>query len=155
MISLIKSLAKALFAPMPRPGAGSTRPIASASCFSSILPVFSLSISLKRASAAARNSSREILPSLSVSARFRRALASALLKRADTDKDGKISRDEFLAAAEALFKEIDKENTGKIDEKQLAEAIGRVLPAPGRGMGANSAFANDLIKDIIPFVESH
>jgi enterochelin esterase-like enzyme len=85
------------------------------------------------------------------------ALASAIVKRADTDKDGKISREEFLAAAEALYKEIDKDKTGKVDEKQLAAAIGNTLPAspPGRGQGGNSAFEADLLKDVIPFVESH
>jgi enterochelin esterase-like enzyme len=83
------------------------------------------------------------------------ALAGAIMKRADTDKDGKVSLEEFLAAAEAVFKEIDKEKTGKVDEKQLAEAIGRLLPAPGRGPGGISAFENDLLRDIIPYVESH
>jgi enterochelin esterase-like enzyme len=83
------------------------------------------------------------------------ALASAIMKRADTDKDGKISLEEFKAAAEALFQEIDKDKTGKVDEKQLAEAISRLLPTPGRGPGGNSAFENDLLKDVIPYVEAH
>jgi hypothetical protein len=82
-------------------------------------------------------------------------LASAILKRADTDKDGKVSRAEFLAAAEAVFSEIDKDKKGQLDQRQLSEAVGRLLPAPGRGPARNTAFENDLLKDIIPFVESH
>jgi enterochelin esterase-like enzyme len=90
------------------------------------------------------------------------ALASAIVKRADTDKDGNISQDEFLAAAAAIFKEIDKEKKGKLDEKQLAEAINALMPQPrfGRpggfpGFGGNNLFEQDLLKDIIPYVESH
>jgi enterochelin esterase-like enzyme len=84
------------------------------------------------------------------------ALAGALMKRADADKDGKLSREEFLAAAEALYKEIDKDNKGQVDEKQLAEAIGRALPAPGRlPGGAGNGFEEDLLKDLIPYVEAH
>jgi enterochelin esterase-like enzyme len=89
------------------------------------------------------------------------ALAAAIVKRADADNDGKVSLEKFLAAAEALFKEIDKDKTGKIDEKQLVEAIGRALPAavpgkfPGGFAGVNSIFENDLLKDLIPYVESH
>jgi enterochelin esterase-like enzyme len=91
-------------------------------------------------------------------------LAGALVKRADTDKDGKVSREEFLAAAEAIFQELDKDKTGKVDEKQLTEALSRLLPAPpaaaGRGRGAGfgfntDAFENDLLKELIPYVESH
>jgi enterochelin esterase-like enzyme len=83
------------------------------------------------------------------------ALAAALVKRADSDKDGKVSQEEFMAAAEELFKEIDKDKTGKVDEKQLAEAIGRLLPAPGRGLGANTGFEDDLLKDLIPYIDAH
>jgi enterochelin esterase-like enzyme len=78
-------------------------------------------------------------------------LAAALMKRADTNKDGKVSLEEFLAAARTLFEEMDSEKTGKVDEKQLAAAIGKLLPAPNR----TSAFENDLLKDIIPYIESH
>ena len=86
-------------------------------------------------------------------------LASAIMKRAKTDKDGKVSLAEFTAAAEALFKEIDKDNTGKLNEKQLAEGLARLLPAPRPGPGAGrdfvSGFENDLLKDLIPYVEAH
>jgi uncharacterized protein (TIGR03067 family) len=98
------------------------------------------------------------------------ALASAIMKRADTNKDGKLTLDEVVAAATQFFKECDKDNTGTLDERQIAEGINRLLPAPtggfaggGRagGRGApggqrtGSAFENDLLKDIIPYVESH
>jgi enterochelin esterase-like enzyme len=92
-------------------------------------------------------------------------LSAEIMKRADADKDGKVTLDEFVAAARQLFKELDKENKGTLDEKQLAEAINRLLPAsagppgfgPGgfRGREGNSAFENDLLRDIIPYVESH
>ena len=78
------------------------------------------------------------------------------MKRGDADKDGKLTEEELVAAAKALFKECDKDGKGAVDEKQLAEAIGRVLPPPGPpGFGRNSAFESDLLKDIIPYVESH
>jgi enterochelin esterase-like enzyme len=86
-------------------------------------------------------------------------LADTIMKRADADKNGIVSREEFLAAAEALYKEID---TGKLDQKQLATGLNRLMPASGapggrqRGFGDFvSGFENDLLKDIIPFVESH
>jgi enterochelin esterase-like enzyme len=86
-------------------------------------------------------------------------LAGTIMKRADADKNGIVSREEFLAAAEALFKDLD---TGKLDEKQLAAGLNRLMPASGapggrqRGFGDFvSGFENDLLKDIIPFVESH
>src|SRR5262249_24947435 len=86
-------------------------------------------------------------------------LAGTIMKRADSDKNGIVTREEFLAAAEALYKEID---TGKLDEKQLASGLNRLMPAPrtpggrGRGMGDFvSGFENDLLKDVVPYVESH
>jgi enterochelin esterase-like enzyme len=94
-------------------------------------------------------------------------LASALMKRADTNKDGKLTLDEFVAAATQLFKECDTDNKGVLDERQLAEGINRLSAAPaagtgrggargaGAGRGQGSPFENDLLKDIIPFVESH
>ncbi len=86
-------------------------------------------------------------------------LAGTIMKRADADKNGIMSREEFLAAAEALYKELD---SGKLDEKQLATGLNRLMPASGppsgRGRGFGdfvSGFENDLLKDIIPYVESH
>jgi enterochelin esterase-like enzyme len=70
-----------------------------------------------------------------------------------------VSRQEFLNAAESLYKELD---TGTLDEKHLAAGLNRLLPdsrARGgrqRGFGDFvSAFENDLLKDVIPYVESH
>jgi len=89
------------------------------------------------------------------------ALAAAIVQRADTDKDGRVTLDEWVAAAKQFFKEADKDNKGTLDEKQIAEGINRALPAPGgrpgglRGSGGNSTFENDLVKDIIPYMESH
>jgi enterochelin esterase-like enzyme len=86
-------------------------------------------------------------------------LAASIMKRGDADKNGIVSREEFLAAAEALYKELD---TGKLDEKQLATGLNRLIPAPsapgGRGRGLGnfiSGFENDLVKDVVPYVESH
>jgi enterochelin esterase-like enzyme len=91
-------------------------------------------------------------------------LARALMKRADTNKDGKLTHDELLAAATELFKEWDKDNKGTLDERQIADGIDRLFTqrtgvaggrGAGRGLGAGSAFADDLLKDIIPFVDAH
>jgi enterochelin esterase-like enzyme len=86
-------------------------------------------------------------------------LAGTIVKRADTDKNGIVSREEFLAAAEALYKELD---TGILDEKQLATGLNRLMPTPGppggrrRGFGDFvSGFQNELLKEVIPYVESH
>jgi enterochelin esterase-like enzyme len=86
-------------------------------------------------------------------------LAGTIMKRADADKNGIMTREEFLAAAETLYKEIDN---GKLDEKQLAAGLYRLMPAPSapggrpRGFGDFvSSFENDLLKDVIPYVESH
>jgi enterochelin esterase-like enzyme len=94
------------------------------------------------------------------------ALAGAIMKRADPDKHGKVTLDEFLAAAREIFKDADKDNKGAVDEKQLTQALARLLPpqpprfgAPfGRGAGGfglDNTFENDLLKDVIPYVESH
>ncbi len=81
------------------------------------------------------------------------------MKRADADKDGKLTEEEFTAFAKDLFKECDKDGKGAVDEKQLAEALNRLLPPSGRPSGprpgATAGFENDLLKDVIPYVESH
>jgi enterochelin esterase-like enzyme len=87
-------------------------------------------------------------------------LAAAVMKRGDADKDGKLTLEEFLAAAKEMFKEADKDNKGTLDEKQLAAAFDRLMPQrpggfPGGGFGNYTAFENDLLKDIIPYIESH
>ncbi len=89
-------------------------------------------------------------------------VARALVRKADANKNGKVTLDEFVAAARELFKECDKDKKGTIDEKQLAEGINRLLrsqatarPTGRRGPTGPSAFENDLLKDVIPFVESH
>jgi len=92
-------------------------------------------------------------------------LAGAILKYADSDKDGKLTEEELAAAARRFFKECDKEGKGALDERQLAEGISRklagLMPAPSsgraapRGFGDNGAFEDDLLKDVIPFIESH
>src|SRR5262249_17911772 len=92
------------------------------------------------------------------------SLAGPLMKRGDADKDGKLTLDEFLDAARQLFKDADKDGKGTVDEKQLAGALDRLVPAPAgptggfRGFGGFAGpgpFEDDLLKDIIPYVESH
>jgi enterochelin esterase-like enzyme len=87
-------------------------------------------------------------------------LAPAIVKQADTDKDGKVSLNEWLEAAKKFFKECDKDNAGKLTEKQIADGINRLMAAqprrrPGRGAGFITAFENELLKDVIPYVEKH
>jgi enterochelin esterase-like enzyme len=92
-------------------------------------------------------------------------LAGPLARAADTDKDGKVTLAEFMAAAARFYEECDKDRKGSIDEKQIAEGINRLLPPPGRGQPGRgqpgrgfdfiTAFQNDLLKDVIPYIESH
>jgi len=92
-------------------------------------------------------------------------LAGAILKNADSNKDGKLTEDEMVAATRQFFKECNKDGKGTLDEGQIAQGINRKLagltPALAggrtgpRGFGDNGAFENDLLKDVIPFVESH
>jgi enterochelin esterase-like enzyme len=89
-------------------------------------------------------------------------VAGAFVKRADTDKDGKVTEEEWVAAARAFFKECDKDGKGKLDERQIADGINRMVrgrggrPGGGRDFQANNRnFENDLIKEGIPFIESH
>jgi enterochelin esterase-like enzyme len=79
--------------------------------------------------------------------------AGAIMRGADADKDGKLTEDELVAAAKRLFKECDKDGKGAVDEKQLAEGINRLL-GPGRAPVAD-LFEDDLLKDVIPYVEAH
>lgn len=87
--------------------------------------------------------------------------AGAIVKQADTDKNGKVSQEEWLAAAKKFFQECDKDNKGALDEKQIAEGINRMTRSDGaarggrRGFGMNTLFEDDLLKDIIPYVEAH
>jgi enterochelin esterase-like enzyme len=95
-------------------------------------------------------------------------LARAMMKRADPDGHGKVTLDEAVAAVKQLFQELDKDNKGTLDERQIAEGIDRVFaqaagggrggargPGGGRGPAVASPFENDLLKDIIPFIEAH
>jgi enterochelin esterase-like enzyme len=88
-------------------------------------------------------------------------LAGAIVRRADANKDGKVSAEEFLAAAKQFFQECDKDKKGAVNEQQIAEGINRLLRAEGagrrgrRGPMGNNTFETDLLKDVIPYVESH
>src|SRR5271165_6353929 len=89
-------------------------------------------------------------------------LAGAIFRRLDADKDGKVTEDELVTAARQFFKECDKDNKGALDEKQLAEGLTRSILTAGpgraggfRGPGRSSAFEDDLLKDVIPYVEAH
>jgi uncharacterized protein (TIGR03067 family) len=90
--------------------------------------------------------------------------AAFIMQNADADKNGKVSEEEFAAAAKKLFEECDKDKNGVVTEQQLADGIDRLMRGAGgrpggrgvaRGPGAASEFENDLLKDAIPYVESH
>jgi enterochelin esterase-like enzyme len=85
-------------------------------------------------------------------------LAGAFVRAADTDKDGKVSLDEMVDAAKKFFKECDKDNRGTIDEKQIAEGINRLMASQARRRfrpRGGPGFENDLLNDLIPYVEAH
>jgi enterochelin esterase-like enzyme len=92
-------------------------------------------------------------------------LAPALLRRADVNKKGKVTEEELVDAVKKMFKEWDKDGKGTLDEKQLADGINSLMARPGGrpgggrpgGIGRDfiTAFENDLLKDVIPYVESH
>jgi uncharacterized protein (TIGR03067 family) len=88
--------------------------------------------------------------------------ARFVAQQADADKNGKISQEEFLAAAKKIYAECDKDNKGAVTEQQLADGIDRMMRAsagrpggPPRPGAANNEFENDLLKDVIPYIESH
>jgi enterochelin esterase-like enzyme len=88
------------------------------------------------------------------------AVAGAFVRRADADKNGKVTEEEWVAAARAFFKECDKDGKGTLDERQIADGINRMVGTRrgrpgGRGFGANNDFENDLLKEGIPYIESH
>jgi enterochelin esterase-like enzyme len=87
-------------------------------------------------------------------------LAPALMRMAKA-KDGKLTEEELVAAVKKLYQEIDKGKKGSISQEQLTEGLNQALRPQGRtrpggrgGFGANG-FENDLIKDVIPYVEKH
>jgi outer membrane protein assembly factor BamB len=58
-------------------------------------------------------------------------LGRPLLKALDADKDGKLDTKELGAGVKKFFKDCDKGNKGKINEKAIAAALNRILPAQG------------------------
>ncbi|MCI0641208.1 MAG: CotH kinase family protein [Gemmataceae bacterium] len=52
------------------------------------------------------------------------------LESVDADKDGKLTKEELVAGAKTLFAEMDKDKTGTLEEKQIADALGKILPRP-------------------------
>lgn len=88
-------------------------------------------------------------------------LAGPIVRRADADKNGKVTEEELMAAVKDFFKECDKDGKGSLTERQIAEGIDRLTRSPGGrpgragGFGANTGFENDLLKDVVPYIESH
>src|SRR5262249_12180979 len=91
-------------------------------------------------------------------------LAGAIVKRRAADKDGRGPADEFRRAAGQRVEECDKDRKGRLDEKQLARAINLLAAAQpsapprvgfGRGFPGAQAFEDNLLKELIPHVESH
>jgi len=58
------------------------------------------------------------------------AVAKLIIKEADANKDGRVTLDELLAAARKTFKQADRGSNGLLDERQVAETMIRLLPAP-------------------------
>lgn len=61
-------------------------------------------------------------------------LAGALMRRADPDIKGKADQAAFLKTAESLFVEADKNKDGFVDQKELADALNKLMPPP-KGFG--------------------
>jgi hypothetical protein len=65
-------------------------------------------------------------------------LTRPLLDALDGNQDGSITKEELLSGIGKFFKDADKENHGSLDEKQLTEALERIVPqrrGPGGGPG--------------------
>jgi len=58
------------------------------------------------------------------------AVAKLIIKEADANKDRRITLDELLATARKTFKQADRGSNGLLDERQVAETMIRLLPAP-------------------------
>lgn len=57
-------------------------------------------------------------------------------------KDGKVNEERLLAAAAKLFAEADKNKDGKLDDRELIEALNKLMPPfppPGARPGAAGA----------------
>ncbi|MCI0378632.1 MAG: CotH kinase family protein [Gemmataceae bacterium] len=48
----------------------------------------------------------------------------------DSDKDGKLAKDEVIVSVKKFYADTRKENKGALDEKQIADALGKILPRP-------------------------
>jgi hypothetical protein len=77
------------------------------------------------------------------------ALAKAVVQRAGTK--GQVTEASLVAAADKVFNEADKNKDGKLDEKELAEALSKVMPQPqfgppmGGGFGPGQILARPIL----------
>lgn len=55
--------------------------------------------------------------------------ARSLLEKAG--KDGKVNEERLLATAAKIFTEVDKNKDGKLDDKELGEALNKLMPRFG------------------------
>jgi outer membrane protein assembly factor BamB len=53
-----------------------------------------------------------------------------LLDALDTNKDGKVTKEEVVAGVKKFFADNDKDKKGHLTEKQNADGLGRICPAP-------------------------
>jgi spore coat protein CotH/Ca2+-binding EF-hand superfamily protein len=75
-------------------------------------------------------------------------LAKAIVEK--TGKNGKVTEAGLVAAAAKLFAEADKNKDGKLDEKELAEGLSKLLPAPRfgppQGFGPGQFFVRPILE---------
>ncbi|MBI1832893.1 MAG: CotH kinase family protein [Planctomycetes bacterium] len=72
-------------------------------------------------------------------------ITKPLVEALDADNDGKIAKAELVTGVKKFFTDADKDKKGSLDEKQLADALNKIMPTPGfPGGGKGGPFGGGL-----------